>query len=351
MPYDTIPVRTGEELNEKALHDYLERHIEQANGELTVSQFGAGHSNLTYEIKMGEFVGVLRRPPLGPVAPKAHDMEREYRILQAVHPIFDKAPKPILYEEGNLLGAPFFIMERRYGVVLDTEFPTGVDASEAMAKRLSETMVDTLAELHSLEYQSSNLANIGKPEGFMERQVYGWIKRFDRALTDDVESGEGVKQWLVHHIPRDSNSALIHYDYKMNNALFDEQDYTKMVGLFDWEMTTIGDPLADLGVALSYWIEPNDSPYLRNGLGKPPITSAYDGFYTREQFMQRYAEKSGRDVTQMDFYMTFAYFKLAGIVQQIYYRYRQGQTNDKRFKGMNHFVNHLLQQARETAGL
>ncbi|MYL32626.1 phosphotransferase [Pontibacillus yanchengensis] len=346
---DTIPVRQGEEVDKNILEKFIKEQLPFLDSSpLEVRQFGAGHSNLTYELKIGDWEGVLRRPPLGPVAPKAHDMEREYRILKALYDKFDVAPKPILLGDDSILGAPFFIMERRHGVVLDTEWPEDVKDKASLGKSVSETMVDQLVKLHSIDYSGTALEEMGKPDGFMERQVHGWIKRFDRALTDDVKNGNRVKQWLMKHIPSSTDATVIHYDYKLNNAMFAEDDYSKMVGLFDWEMTTIGDPMADLAVAMTYWIEADDPEELKRGLGKPPLT-VEDGFYSREEFIQRYAEKSGRDVQHMDFYLTFAYFKLAGIVQQIYYRYKNGQTNDQRFAYMNHFVNHLLDAAEQTA--
>ncbi|MFC0522995.1 phosphotransferase family protein [Pontibacillus salicampi] len=348
---DTIPVRKGEELDKAVLSEYLANQIpELRNHQLRIRQFGAGHSNLTYELEAGEWEAVLRRPPLGPVAPKAHDMKREYTILKALHSKFDPAPKPILLGEDSILGAPFFLMERKHGVVLDTEWPEGTRDTQRLGQAISEEMVDRLVQLHALSYEGTELEAMGKPEGFMERQVHGWIKRFNRALTDDVRSGQRLQQWLSEHIPTQAESTIIHYDYKLNNAMFDRNDYGKMIGLFDWEMTTVGDPMADLAVAMSYWMEPSDPSEIKTGLGKAPLT-VESGFYSREEFLQRYAAKSGRDVEQIHVYLTFAYFKLAGIVQQIYYRYKNGQTNDERFRGMNHFVNHLLDYAEETAGL
>ncbi|MCD5323216.1 MULTISPECIES: phosphotransferase family protein [Pontibacillus] len=346
---ETQPVRSGEELEVKKLEAFLKEHVPSfPQRGLEVRQFGAGHSNLTYELKAGEWEAVLRRPPLGPVAPKAHDMHREYTILKALNKKFDLAPKPFVYGDESVFGAPFFIMERKRGIVLDTEWPDGIEGSPELGQTISKEMVDRLVELHNLDYKGTELETMGKPEGFMERQVHGWIKRYDNSITDDVKSGERIKKWLVEHIPSSSEASVIHYDYKLNNAMFASHDYSRMVGLFDWEMTTVGDPMADLGVALGYWIEKDDPESLRKGLGKPPLTTE-DGFFTRDEFIQRYAEKSGRDVTNVNLYLTFAYFKLAGIVQQIYYRYKMGQTDDPRFAHMNHFVNHLIELAEDTA--
>ncbi|WP_226584852.1 phosphotransferase family protein [Halobacillus litoralis] len=348
---DTQSVRKGEELNERDILSFLKENLDVPTGELVIRQFGAGHSNLTYELNVGgKWKAVLRRPPMGPVAPKAHDMEREYKVLSALHPFYSLAPKPLIYDSGDVLGVPFFVMERREGIVYDQQFPEGVEPSAELGREISETMVNRLVDLHSIDYKQTSLVNMVKPEGFMERQVHGWIKRYDRARTDDVVSGERLKKWLSSHIPSSNHASIIHYDYKLNNAMFSREHPSKMVGLFDWEMTTVGDPLADLGAAMSYWIEADDPSLLQHGLGKEPLT-INEGFYTREQFIQAYAERSGRDIQDIHVYLTFAYFKLAGIIQQIYYRYKQGQTEDPRFSQMNKFVNNLIQHAEETAGL
>ncbi|MGV2620578.1 UNVERIFIED_CONTAM: phosphotransferase family protein [Halobacillus marinus] len=351
MKRDTLPVRSGEELEIERIEQWLRDRMELPSGELAVRQFGTGHSNLTYELSIrDEWKAVLRRPPLGPVAPKAHDMEREFAVLQALHPFFPLAPEPYMYDSGEVIGSPFFLMERREGVVFDSSFPEEIKPSRELGRALSETMVDRLVELHAIPYKETALKDMVKPEGFMERQVHGWIKRYEKARTDDVVSGERLMKWLSNHIPDSDKAAIIHYDYKLNNAMFQKDDPSRMVGLFDWEMTTVGDPLADLGAAMGYWIQSDDPESLKTGLGKPSVT-IQDGFYTREQFISRYAEKSGRDVSNVHVYVTFAYFKLAGIIQQIYYRYKRGQTDDPRFEGMNVFVNHLIEHAEETAGL
>lgn len=345
----TIPVRAGEELDYAALERFLRHHIDGLPaGELKVRQFGTGHSNLTYALQIGGWEAVLRRPPLGPVAPKAHDMEREYKILSALHPVLKTAPKPFVFSaDESIIGSPFFVMERRHGIVLDTNFPEGVEPTKELGRRISEEMVDLLVELHALDYKKTPIADLAKPEGFMQRQVEGWIGRYERARTDDIEGVEQLKEWMLKHIPVSREPAIIHYDFKLNNTLFSE-DFSHMTGLFDWEMTTVGDPLADLGVAMSYWIQGDDPELLKNGLGKPPVT-ILDGFYSRNEFIASYGEKSGRDISNMDFYLTFAYFKLAVIIQQIYYRYKKGQTQDPRFSHFDQFVKSLMLHALATA--
>jgi aminoglycoside phosphotransferase (APT) family kinase protein len=342
---DTIQVRKGEELNIPLLEKFLRENIAGIPEEkLTIEQFGAGKSNLTYCLQIGDWEAVLRRPPLGPVAPKAHDMQREFRILNELNPIFSLAPQPILFSnDHSIIGSTFFLMERKKGVVLDTEFPNNIQPTAEIGKRLSEIMVEQLVKLHEIDYIQTKLTEISRPEGFMERQVHGWISRYERAKTDEVVGVERLQKWLVKNIPSSQTPTVIHYDYKLNNAMFSE-DLSKMVGLFDWEMTTVGDPLADLGSAMSYWTQADDPELLKTGLGEPPVT-VFDGFLTRKEFIELYAKKSGREVSNMNFYLTFAYFKLAVIGQQIYYRHKKGQTSDQRFAKFDQFVKSLIQHA------
>ncbi|MED1204057.1 phosphotransferase family protein [Heyndrickxia acidicola] len=342
---DTIAVRKGEELDQTALFTYLQQHFKDfPEEELQIKQFGAGHSNLTYSLRAGDWEAVLRKPPLGPVAPKAHDMEREFSILNALNPVFPVAPKPFLFErDSRVVGSPFFLMERRKGIVLDTEFPNGIEPARELCQSISQTMVNTLVDLHNIPYEKTKLKELSKPDGFLERQVHGWINRYERSKTEEMNGVEKLTGWLAEHMPVSKGPTVIHYDYKLNNAMF-SYDLTSMTGLFDWEMTTVGDPLCDLGAAMSYWIQADDPDELKNGFGKPPVTSSA-GFYTRREFIEAYAKRSGRDVANIHYYITFALFKLAVICQQIYYRYRKGQTEDQRFKYLNHTVRNLIEYA------
>lgn len=345
---DTMQVRASERINAEQLHAFLKRHFSNLpEGKLEISQFSAGHSNLTYCLKIADFEVVLRRPPLGPVAKKAHDMKREFTILSALHPFLAIVPKPYVYvDDDSIIGSDFFLMERKKGVVLDTHFPPGTDTTVELARQLSEKMVESLVALHAIPYKETPLIDMVKPDGFMERQVHSWIERYDKAKTAELSEVAALTAWLKDHIPTNAEATIIHYDYKFNNAMF-SQDYSQMIGLFDWEMTTVGDPLADLGVAMSYWMHADDPKMLLYALGEPPIT-ILPGFYTREEFIERYAEKSGRDVSAIHYYITFAYFKLAVICQQIYYRFVNGQTKDDRFAQMDTMVAALIQQAAKS---
>jgi aminoglycoside phosphotransferase (APT) family kinase protein len=346
---DTIMVRKGEELDLDSLVMFLESKVDSfPGGPLEVLQFSAGHSNLTYQLRSWDWEAVLRRPPLGPVAAKAHDMEREFIILKELNSMFSPAPKPIIYTgDDSIIGSPFFLMERKNGIVLDTEFPEHITPSVEVCRHLSQTMVDKLSELHSLPYRDTGLEKISRPEGFMERQVHGWISRYEKAKTEEIKEAAALTKWLSANIPSESGHSIIHYDYKLNNSMFDHK-LEAMTGLFDWEMSTVGDPLADLGAAMSYWIQEDDPDLLKYGLGKPPVT-ALKGFYSRKEFMEAYARRSGRDISDMNFYLTFAYFKLAVICQQIYYRYKKGQTADKRFSQFDRFVRSLIQHSSSIA--
>ncbi|TYR78608.1 phosphotransferase family protein [Priestia megaterium] len=340
-----IPVRKGEELDVAKLEQFLRIHFpDLPSSPLVIEQFGTGASNLTYALSIGDWEAVLRRPPFGPVAPKAHDMQREYRILSVLSEAFPLAPKPYVFcEDENVVGKPFFLMERKHGVLVDTSFPEETKATPEICRHLSDQMVDTLVQLHSIPYENTVLEKMSKPHGFIERQVHGWLNRYEKAKTETIPEVEALKKWLVSHVPISQAPAIIHYDYKLNNALF-SPDLSKAVGLFDWEMTTVGDPLADLGVAMGYWIEETDPELLKTGLGKPPVT-VQEGFYTRREFIEAYAAKSGRDVSNIQFYVKFAYFKLAVICQQIYYRYKKGQTNDERFARFGDYARTLIIQS------
>jgi len=330
MENDVIAVRSGEELDWAKVEQQLRAHIPDiGSGTLEVRQFPSGASNLTYLLRIGEWEGVLRRPPFGPVAPKAHDMQRESGLLEHIHPVFPLAPRPYLFcNDLDIMGVPFYVMERRKGVVLNDTFPPDVEVTPELCRLLSETVVDTLAEIHAINWQAAGLATFGHPEGFLQRQVAGWIDRYNRSRTDESPDVTFLTRWLVEHTPTSPAPALIHNDFKLNNILLDVLDLARPVAVLDWEMATIGDPLFDLGISLCYWIQADDPVELRTIL---PTITHLPGFLSRAEFMQRYAAKSGRDLSSMHFYLTFAYFKLSVILQQIYIRWLRGQTQDSRF--------------------
>lgn len=327
---DTIEVRNGEQLDWAKVELYLRMHIPDIDASpLEVRQFPSGASNLTYLVRIGEWEGVLRRPPFGPLAPKAHDMRREAGLLERIHPVFPLAPQPYIFcDDRAIMDVPFYVMERRRGFVINDAFPAGVEAAPELCRSLSEQVVDTLVEIHAVDWRAAGLAEFGHPEGFLERQVKSWIERYYRSQTDESPDVESLARWLVEHIPASPAPALIHNDYKLNNMMMSTEDPAQPVAVLDWEMTTIGDPLFDLAISLVYWVQQDDPQELRVIL---PTVTHQPGFFSRAEFMERYAAKSGRDLSSMHFYMTFAYFKLAVILQQIYVRWKRGQTQDPRF--------------------
>jgi aminoglycoside phosphotransferase (APT) family kinase protein len=333
-------VRPGEELNLSALERYLLSRIPGAKGPIAAEQFPSGHSNLTYLVRLGGLEMVLRRPPFGSKVKSAHDMGREYRVLAKLHAVYPPAPEVLLYcDEVSILGAPFYVMQPIRGIILRRTLPSGMEFSAETARRLSESFVDNLALLHSLDYSAIGLADLGKPQGYLERQVRGWIERYHGSRTHDLPEVERISQWLVAHLPSSNGAALIHNDYKYDNVVLDPADITKIIGVLDWEMATIGDPLSDLGTALAYWVDPQDPEELQKIRWSPTNVA---GSLTRAQVVERYASATGRDTTHMPFYLAFARFKVAVIVQQIYYRYHHGLTKDARFASLAEVARILL---------
>lgn len=329
MTTDTAPVRPGEELPLAPLRAYLQTHLPSGAQRVEVEQFPGGHSNLTYLVRVDGAEFVLRRAPMGPVAPKAHDMVREFHVLEKVHPHFPEAPRVVLLcEDAGVLGAPFFLMERREGVILRREIPAEFQGAENLGEKVSQALVDGLAMLHAVDLVESGLVQLGKPEGFLTRQVEGWGGRWARAKTGELPEMDHVLAWLRDTLPEEQAPAVVHNDYKLDNVMLSPNDPGRIVAVLDWEMTTVGDPLVDLGLSLCYWQQPQD------GFGAP----RGEGWYSRKQFIARYAERTGRDVSRVAWYEVLGAFKLAVIVQQIYARYHAGQTSDPRFAQLDRQV-------------
>jgi aminoglycoside phosphotransferase (APT) family kinase protein len=336
---DTAAVRAGEELNQQALHAYLEGKLDGVEN-LIIEQFPGGHSNLTYLLRTPAREYVLRRGPLGPVAPKAHDMAREYKVLKAVHPFFRPAPEVFLVcEDPAILGAVFFVMERRRGIVVRDRVPPELAAFPDYPQRVSRGFVDCLVELHSIDIEKQGLISLGKPYGFLERQVRGWFDRWLRAKTEENALMDRIIQWLTDRLPTSPAPTLVHNDFKLDNVMLNLEDPGRIEAVLDWEMATVGDPLVDLGLILCYWAQPSDP-----GGTKASIT-AQPGWYTRDELIGRYAEKTGRDLSLINYYEVFAIFKLAVVLQQIYVRFHRGQTQDERFRHFDKRVHNLIQQA------
>jgi len=332
-------VRAGEELDLARLQPFLLEHFGHS-GPVSIEQFPSGHSNLTYLLRFGNREVVLRRPPFGSKVPSAHDMAREYRVLSKLHTTYSVAPKALLYcDDLSILNTPFYIMEPIHGLILRRDPPASVAFRPDTARRLSEAFLDNLAQLHRLDYVAVGLAELGKPQGYLERQIKGWIERYYNSKTHQLPEVERITGWLTERIPLSHETALIHNDYKYDNVVLDPGGATEIVGVLDWEMCTLGDPLTDLGTALAYWTDPQDPEELQEIRCGP---TTLPGTLTRAQLVNRYATATGRDPGDMSFYLAFARFKVAVILQQIYYRYAQGLTQDARFAAMPARIHTLL---------
>jgi aminoglycoside phosphotransferase (APT) family kinase protein len=314
---------------------------------VTVEQFPSGYSNLTYLVRIGNRELVLRRPPFGRKAKTAHDMGREYRILKALNPVFPYCPKPLAYtEDESILGCPFYVMERIQGIILRKKLPEGLEFTPDQMRSLCENLLDVHQKLHSIDYKAVGLEGFGKPEGYVKRQVEGWSERYRAARTPDAPDFEKVMQWLHDKMPSDfPRPSVIHNDFKLDNVVLDPDNPLKIVGVLDWEMATVGDPLMDLGCSLGYWVQRDDPPEFQ-AAGTLPTN--LPGALTRDEVVKRYEEKTGIRINNFDFYLCFGFFRLAVIVQQIYYRFYHGQTKDERFKLLI-MVAHILEaQAKKT---
>jgi aminoglycoside phosphotransferase (APT) family kinase protein len=336
-------IRSGEELELAKLEPYLRFQFPNETGALQVRQYPSGHSNLTYALQLGDRELVLRRPPFGSKVKSAHDMGREFRVLSKLHSVYAPAPEVLLYcDDVSILGAPFYVMEPIHGIILRRNLPRGLDFPAEKARRLSESFVENLVRLHQLDYAAVGLSDLGRPEGYLERQVRGWIERYYGSKTHDYPEVEKISAWMQKHIPSTRTTSLIHNDYKYDNMVLDSNDITKIVGVLDWEMCTIGDSLSDLGTALAYWVDPTDPDEIQQNRWGP---TTHPGSFTREVFVHHYARQTQSDVSEIAFYLAFARFKLAVIVQQIYFRYQQGLTKDERFASMPEKIQFLLRAA------
>ena len=333
-------IRPGEELDLGKLEPFLRLHFPAEGEHFSVSQFPSGHSNLTYSVRLGHRTMVLRRPPFGSKVKSAHDMGREFHVLSKLHDAYPPAPKVLFYcDDESIVGAPFYLMDPISGIILRRDPPPGLALTPDTNRKLCESFTDNLACFHSLDFAAIGLADLGKPQGYLERQVRGWIDRYRGSRTHDLAEIDQISSWMQHHLPPSNYCTLIHNDYKFDNVILDSERPTKIIGVLDWEMCTLGDPLSDVGTALAYWVEADDPEDLHKLRWGP---TNYPGSMTRNEIVQRYAQATGRDVSNMVFYVAFARFKVAVIVQQIYYRYHVGLTRDPRFAVMPEVVQTLL---------
>ena len=356
MQSDTSSVRPGEALDWPRLVAWLRERLPACgiDGldvalEPDVTQFPGGHSNLTYLVRFGDVDIVIRRPPFGPVPPTAHDMAREFRWLSAMNRVFPLAPRPyLLCDDLDVIGAVFYAMERRKGLVVRAAEPPQLHENPAARRATSQAMIDTMASLHGVDVVAGGLSGLGKPAGFVDRQVRGWSERWERSKTDALPDMDALAAWLRERLPHDPDRpSVVHGDFKLDNLMVDPANVGRIVAVFDWEMSALGDPLVDLGIFLAYW-QPTSPPEQHDAL-----TTVTDrrGYLTRDEIVDRYAARSGRDVSSVRYYEVFALFKIAVVIQQIYFRYVKGQTADARFAAFGARVKYLATAASRLASM
>ena len=335
---DLTPVRDEDAFDVARVHTWLNSYINESSLP-DVFQFRSGASNLTYLLKYSDRELVLRRPPVGTKAVSAHDMKREFLIQSRLKPVYDLVPTVIaLCEDHSILGSDFYVMDRIQGEIFRRDVPETLTKEEISV--MAHSLVSGLAQLHSVD--ASVLNELNKGPGYVTRQVEGWSKRYRNALTDDVPDGEDVMNWLLSNKPDDVGSCIIHGDWRIDNMVFDLAQ-KKLVGVLDWELATVGDPLMDLGSALAYWIDKDDEPMFASLRRQP---SHLDGMPTRKEFIAKYLELSGRKCDDFTFYEVFGLFRLTVIIQQIWARYKAGQTTNPAFKGFGMGVNILINRAQ-----
>lgn len=343
---DAKKVRQGEELDTGKIGEYLKEHVDGLEGSVEVLQFPGGYSNLTYLVRAGGREFVLRRPPAGANIKSAHDMGREYRILKSLKPVFPYCPDVYAYTENeSIIGCPFYIMERIKGIILRKDLPAGLELAPSQSRTLCGNLIDVHVELHGIDAGAVGLEAIGKPDGYVRRQVEGWSGRYRKARTDDAPDFEDVMDWIAGKMPPDTGRpGIVHNDFKFDNVVLDENDPMRIIGVLDWEMATYGDPLMDLGNSLAYWIQDDDPPEVQMMRLMP---TNMEGALKRDEIVALYGEKSGRNIDNFEYYLCFGLFRLAVIAQQIYKRYHDGHTKDKRFANLVFAVQILEMRAKE----
>ncbi len=339
-------VREEDKLDKEKLAHYLSQQLAQnitADG-LAIKQFKGGASNLTYQLQWNNQKVILRTAPKGANIKSAHDMVREYGVITKVRKHFPYAPKTIhLCNDKTIIGREFYLMQKIEGIIPRKEFP--MPLTSAQAAKISQELIDVHIKLHEIDSEKTGLVELGYPQGYIKRQILGWNKRYKNARLKDSLQANELMQWLEDHMPNDGVSSVIHNDYKLDNVVLSETEPTKIIAVLDWEMTTIGSPLMDLGCSLAYWIEKTDSAAMQAIRMMP---TNHDGMMTRKEIINYYCNKRGIDDKDMNYFYVFGLFRLAVIVQQIYYRYAQGKTSNPAFKNFGQLAAVLIQQAQMT---
>ena len=339
-------VRSGEELDVAKIAAFLQGVDSSLQGLPAVTQFPGGASNLTYLLSYGERELILRRPPFGAKAKSAHDMLREANIMAELKPVYPYVPRVFATcQDRAVMDSDFYVMERLRGIILRNKLPPGLELNESDTRQLCLNVIDKMIALHKVDYQAAGLAHLAKGEGYVQRQITGWSERFRKARTDDVVDCEEVMRWLAEKMPAaDVATCLIHNDFRFDNVVLDAEDPLKVIGVLDWEMATLGDPLMDLGNTLAYWVQADDEPQFMMMRRQP---THLPGMLTRKEVIAYYGEQTGYRTDHFDFYEIYGLFRLAVIIQQIYYRFHHGQTTNPQFAGFGQAVAYMSQRCRK----
>ena len=333
-------VRKGEELDVAKVDVFIKAHLPGLAGTPEIRQFAGGASNLTYLLRYPDRDLILRRPPFGHKAKSAHDMLREAKIMTALKPVYPYVPTVVATcDDPAVMEADFYVMERINGIIPRQDLPEGLNLSVEDTRKLCLNVIDRMIELHQVDYQSAGLDSLGKGEGYVRRQIEGWIDRYRKARTEDVGDFGAVMAWLKDKMPaNDVATCLIHNDFRFDNVVLNPANPFEVIGVLDWEMATLGDPLMDLGNTLAYWVQADDDALFQQVRRQP---THLPGMLTRQEVIEYYGGKTGYRVDNFDFYALYGLFRLAVIVQQIYYRYFHGQTKNPAFAGFGHISRYL----------
>lgn len=338
-------VRDGEQLPETQLAQWLQQQLPYLQGPMQVTQYSGGASNWTYRLQFSNADLILRRPPAGTKAKSAHDMGREYRIQKALKPVFPYVPSMHVYtDDTSIIGDEFYVMERIAGIIPRKNLPRKLQLTEQQTRQLCEHALDVLIELHQVDIEAAGLTDLAKGAGYTERQVTGWCERYRKAKTWNVPSGKGIMRWLHANMPSHETICMTHNDFRFDNLVLDSENPTQIIGVLDWELATLGNPLMDLGNSLAYWIQADDDRIARSTRRQP---THLKGMLTRQQVIDYYCSKMGVNVADFRFYEVFGLFRLSVIAQQIYYRYHHKQTRNPAFKNFWFLVNYLHWRARK----
>ena len=338
-------MRVGEELDLVKLNPWLSAHVKGLQGEPIVTQYSGGASNWTYCLSYANTEIVLRRAPKGTKAKGAHDMGREYRLQAALKPVYRYVPTMLAHcDDTSVIGTEFYVMEKLDGIIPRKTMPRGVELSEDQVRQLCLNTIDSLIELHQVDYKAAGLDHLAKGEGYTQRQIDGWAGRYQKAKTWNVPSGKSVMVWLQQNIPATETICLTHNDFRFDNVVLDAHDPTQVIGVLDWELATLGDPMMDLGNTIAYWIEAKDDRFAEFMRRQP---THLPGMMSRQEVIDYYCQKTGVENTNFKFYEVYGLFRLAGIIQQIYYRYHHKQTRNPAFKNMWVMVHYLMYRCRK----